>query len=352
MRNLKRILKWFIIVLLSVLLIIALAFIYLTITEYHPAGIKMLYASKETAKPISLDDTLSLADWNIGYAGLGSNMDFFYEGGKHVRDTKAHTIRNIRGISSFLKSNDTVDFVFLQEVDRDSKRTYHEDEFAIFDSTLTNFTGFFAMNYKTPFVPVPPRAPMGKVESGIAVFSRKDPITVTRYAYPGNYAWPKRLFMLKRCFMVLRFPMKNGKEFVLINTHNSAYDSGKLKSEQTRQLADFVKGEYQRGNYVVLGGDWNQCPPGFVPRFKVPFDTIFSTHLPDNYLPGWKKVFSDTVPTNRNVSSPFNSRTSMRTVIDFFIISPNMKAVSYKIENMGFRYADHQPVHFSFTFKH
>ena len=103
---------------------------------------------------------------------------------------------------------------------------------------------------------------------------------------------------------------------------------------------------------VVVGGDWNQCPPGFEPHFKVPFDTLFRSYLPQNYLHGWKKVFSDSVPTNRNVGTVFNAETSMRTVIDFFIISPNMEVISYKVADLGFRYADHQPVRFTFTFKH
>lgn len=352
MRNLKKILRLLAGILLAVLLLIIAAFCYLTVTEFHPPKVLSLYSSVKPYHTIRIDDTLSLVDWNIGYAGLGANMDFFYEGGAHVYDTRAHTLRNIKGISSFLKANDMVNFVFIQEVDRNSKRTYHEDEFAIFDSTLSQFRGYYAMNYKTPFVPVPLRKPMGKVESGIAVYSKIQPISVKRHSYPGNYAWPKRLFMLKRCFMVLRFELNNGKQFVLINTHNSAYDDGRLRLQQTRQLAAFVKAEYRRGNYVVVGGDWNQCPPDFKPHFKVPFDTLFRSYLPRHFLPGWKKVFSDTVPTNRNVSKIFNPVTSFRTVIDFFIISPNMTEVSYNIEDLGFRYSDHQPVRFSFTFKH
>lgn len=35
---------------------------------------------------------------NIGYAGLGDNMDFFYDGGRRVRDSRERTARNLKEI--------------------------------------------------------------------------------------------------------------------------------------------------------------------------------------------------------------------------------------------------------------
>ena len=66
--------------------------------------------------------------WNIGYAGLGKEMDFFYDGGGKVRPSKEQFENYLSGIKKTLKENNKVDFIFLQEVDISSKRSYYVDE--------------------------------------------------------------------------------------------------------------------------------------------------------------------------------------------------------------------------------
>ena len=56
------------------------------LAEFRPAPVEEVYRCQQ---PDSLPDTLTLVSWNIGYAGLGDNMDFFYDGGRRVRDTRA-----------------------------------------------------------------------------------------------------------------------------------------------------------------------------------------------------------------------------------------------------------------------
>ena len=62
--------------------------------------------------------------------------------------------------------------------------------------------------------------------------------------------------------------MANGKELVMINTHNEAFDAGEIRTAQMSFLKDFVQSEYNKGNYVIAAGDWNQSPPGFTPSFQ------------------------------------------------------------------------------------
>ena len=38
-------------------------------------------------------------------------------------------------------------------------------------------------------------------------------------------------------------------------------DAGEGKLAQARQLREFLSQEYEKGNYVVAGGDWNQIFP-------------------------------------------------------------------------------------------
>ncbi|MDK7075501.1 endonuclease, partial [Lactobacillus gasseri] len=65
---------------------------------------------------------------------------------------------------------------------------------------------------------------------------------------------------LDRCFNVMRLPVKNDKELVLINSHMSAYDKGGLsKKKQLALLNHVMKAEIQKGNYVICGGDFNHA---------------------------------------------------------------------------------------------
>ena len=77
----------------------------------------------DTAEPVFLPDTLTVLSWNIGYAGLGDDMDFFYDGGKRVRDSRRRTLENLRNIVAELRKADA-DIMLLQEVDCDSHRSY------------------------------------------------------------------------------------------------------------------------------------------------------------------------------------------------------------------------------------
>jgi endonuclease/exonuclease/phosphatase family metal-dependent hydrolase len=336
---------------LGILPVLFLLFLLIsTLAEYRPPNQIVL---ETTGSPDTLKDsaTYSILIWNIGYAGLGANMDFFYDGGKGVRDTRANVTRNFRAISSFLKSNDSINFILLQEADIASKRSYRMNEVLSLDSMLGKNEGYVGINYQVGFVPVPLYSPMGKVKSGIVTYSDLVPADVRRYSYPGSFSWPSRTFNLKRCFLASRFELSNGKEFILINTHNSAYDDGSLRAAEIKALASFVQQEFDKGNYILIGGDWNQCPSGFKPTYAQPFDTLDLRYLPTDFLPGWKQVYPTDGPTNRRVQTPYNRLTTLTTVIDFYVASPNIKIHSVHRVDLDFANSDHQPVILTFSFK-
>jgi hypothetical protein len=72
---------------------------------------------------------LSMITWNIGYAGLGKEMDFFYEGGRQVRPSFELSEKYLEGIISYIGLNRSTDFFLFQEVDLRSKRSYNKDQF-------------------------------------------------------------------------------------------------------------------------------------------------------------------------------------------------------------------------------
>ena len=56
-----------------------------------------------------------------------------------------------------------------------------------------------------------------------------------------------------------KFPVTNGYKLILINSHMSAYDKGgKMRVKQLKLLNSVMESEYKKGNYVIVGGDFNR----------------------------------------------------------------------------------------------
>jgi endonuclease/exonuclease/phosphatase family metal-dependent hydrolase len=342
MRKLLKILLYLILAMAGVFVLLV---VIASLKDYKPDEKTLVY-STDHPDIVPTWTEIDLLTWNIGYAGLSEDMDFFYDGGENVRPTKEIVERNISGVIEFLKTCDTIEYILLQEVDKRSKRSYQINEYSMIEKSFPNYWSYFAMNYDVFFVPVPPTEPMGNVRSGLQTISTKKPGSVYRYSFPGNYAFPKNLFMLDRCFMVNSYKLDNGKELLVINTHNSAYDDGSLRKMQMQYLKKFLESEYQKGNYIIVGGDWNQSPAGFKPEYTADvFDDVNLIKLDPEYLPsGWKWAFDSSIPTNRRVMIPYKRGETPTTVIDFFLVSPNMKVFDVRSVDLGFEYSDHQPV--------
>ncbi|HLN20297.1 MAG TPA: endonuclease/exonuclease/phosphatase family protein [Bacteroidales bacterium] len=344
MYTVKKILKAVIILIIVLWVAFFGIILYAVITDYKPAE-KISIEENRTPVILNESDEISLMTWNIGYCGLDDKMDFFYDGGTRVRPSREAYEANLEAVTAFLKENDTLDFIFLQETDRKSKRSYKTDQFDIIKKKLNAGSSQFAINYDVFFVPVPPSDPMGKVFSGIAIYGQTAPSTSDRYAFPGTYGFPKQLFMLDRCFLVNRYPLENGKELILVNTHNEAFDPGNIRKEQMEYLKGFLLDEYSKGNYIIAGGDWNQTPPDFKPQFGKNKVNTSQMALQDGYLPAeWKWGFDSTVPSNRTVTTAYNPEVTATTVIDFFLLSPNIGEFSVRCIDLGFKNSDHNPV--------
>jgi endonuclease/exonuclease/phosphatase family metal-dependent hydrolase len=351
MKILKKILKS----VLIIVAVLALGFIglivYAVISDYKPKEKEMISQS-DSPSLLKNSHTFSLLTWNIGYAGLDKDMDFFMDGGTKVITPKNRSLENISSIGDFLKKNDTIDFILIQEIDRNSKRSYRIDQYEKITGILSGHHPFFAKNYNVFFVPVPPANPMGKVLSGIAVYSKFIPESSTRFSLPGHYGFPTQLFQLDRCFMVNRYRIENGKELVLINTHNEAFDKGgSIRKVQMERLREFVLNEYKSGNYVITGGDWNQFPPDFKPAFsgnKAFTGQVGNFNLmgiESDYLPQeWKWIYDPSTPSFRTVIAAYEPETTPTSVCDIFLISPNIESVSVKCHHLGFANSDHNPV--------
>lgn len=325
-----------------------------TFTMYSPQSVLKLspLSTPTTFKSvIPINKELSISTWNIGYAGLDASEDFFMDGGKaSMPPNKKVVENNMKMLKNFLFSNKT-DFILLQEVDRNAARTYGINEVKEIMAKLKDYFEYYALNYKVNFVPVPLDHPMGNVTSGIITLTKYKPFRVQRWAFPGDYTWPVNLFQLKRCFMTSLYKTTNpNKNLVFVNLHLSAFDKGgKLRKKQLDYLKEFIVREYNKGNYVIVGGDWNNMMPGIsIDHFK--FTTSMKyldiyIAIPENWAPtSWKWAFDPKIPSLRSDEKSYVKGENFTTIIDGFLVSPNIDVVSVETYDLGFKNSDHNPV--------
>ena len=122
-------------IILGIVLILLAAVVILTALEYRPAQTETLYTNSGK-RTISAGDSMTILTYNTGYAGLSKDEDFFMDGGSKVMpDTKALVKHNMKGIAGILNAADA-DVYFLQEVDINSKRSYHMNEKSYYEKAL------------------------------------------------------------------------------------------------------------------------------------------------------------------------------------------------------------------------
>ena len=337
-------------IILAVIILLGAGLLWLTLGEYKPESVETLDKPGGT-RQLDLSETLTVVSFNIGYAALGEDADFFLDGGKTTMPEDASVVKtNIEGIENTLLDLDA-DVYLIQEVDTDSKRTFGIDEAkCLKDALKTPYS--FALNYSADFVPYPIPGMLGKVHSGLAVYTDLEVSESTRIQLPITFSWPIRCINLKRCLLVNRVPAENGKELVLVNLHLEAYDSGEGKLAQTKQLFDFLSAEVTKGNYVIVGGDFNQTFPG-AKLFDPIFEGCWEPGVIDEALPeGMSFVFDAEEPTCRLLNVPYKGNDNpMYYIIDGFMVSSNVKVESFEVVDTGFVYSDHRPIKLTVSFE-
>ncbi|MBE0649927.1 MAG: hypothetical protein IH595_03700, partial [Bacteroidales bacterium] len=63
-------------------------FLVSMLTEFKPGPQEALIPRGNPKGKIVQDSIISILSWNIGYAGMGAETDFFYDGGKMVRPSR------------------------------------------------------------------------------------------------------------------------------------------------------------------------------------------------------------------------------------------------------------------------
>ncbi|MGN0353927.1 MAG: endonuclease/exonuclease/phosphatase family protein [Muricoprocola sp.] len=347
-------------ILLVILLILILCggglLLFVTLREYRPQPREELEISEGAAAMAapSVGDSITLISFNTGYGCQDKDHDSRADGGKmENKRAERYVKQNIAGIAEILKREDA-DICLLQEVDRDSKRSFYVNQEEYYKEQMPEYYSSYAYNYKCDFIPYP-WPPTGKVRAGIMTMSKFPVSSSVRISLPCPFKWPQRTCQLKRCLMMQRIPLEGtDKEFVVINLHLEAYDNGKGKTAQTRVLYNVLMEEYLKGNYCIAGGDFNQSFENVDPM-------LYPLNITSHFIPGmltlegldgeWTLANDPEVPTSRLLNEPFDpeSANTQYYVIDGYILSPNIRVDEVETLDEGFVYTDHNPVKLKVT---
>ena len=344
----RKALKTIGIVLLAVVILAGGLIGYLTITEFRPASVQdAAQTAGQTSATLRAGESIRVLTFNTGYAGLDKSQDFFMDGGSGVSPTggRAKVEENLAGILAAIQEANA-QIVLLQEVDQSSARTNRIDETAYYQQN-TGLNAAYAVNYQCGFVPFP-LPPIGAVKSGVLTLSAYQPAQAQRQSLPVPFKWPIRVANLKRCLLVERIPVADsGRELVLINLHLEAYDDGEGKAAQTCQLLDFIHQEYEKGNYVIAGGDFNQTFEG-VQRFGGSWEGKWTPGVfTEDELPqGVRLVYDPSLPTCRSLDQAYTGDRDNHVfyLIDGFLVTDNVQVEEVHTVDLDCAYSDHNPM--------
>ena len=313
---------------------------------------------KSAADAVKVGEEYTALSYNIGFGAYTPDFTFFMDGGTQSwAASRESVIDCIDGDIKLIKEH-KADFALIQEVDFDSTRSYHVDEAQQIRDAFDAMSSTLAVNYHSSFLFYPILQPHGASNSGLLTLSGAQITSSLRRSLPVSDGLGK-FVDLDRCFSVNRINVENGRELVLINTHLSAYgSSGDLMRDQLDLLFGVMKEEYEKGNYVVCGGDYNH---DFLGNSKEIFNDEVSQEyswaaaFPDEMIPAHFKKVTDyksgvTVPSCRNCDKPYGPDCFTVTV-DGFIVSDNVETTYVDVIDNRFTYSDHNPVEMRFKLK-
>lgn len=363
---LRSLLKIFLAILLILILVVGAYVAYVFSTYYRVEDNQELYATKaanveSSKKPLQVgeDAKYKVTSWNIGFGAYTDDYSFFMDGGEYSRAISEERLHeNLASITQELTALKS-DFYFIQEVDIDSTRSYGVDERDAIVNTLDadeRYSWTFALNYDSPYLFYPLSLPHGKSKSGMLTFSKTNISSAIRRSLPIEEGLSK-LLDCDRCYAINRIPTDDGKELLLVNIHLSAYTTdGTIAEKQLEMLTAELKAEYDAGNYIVCGGDFNKDLLGNSAEiFGVSGEAYnWAQPIPGEAIPEGLKIVApldkeSPISSCRNADSPWNKETNFQVTVDGFIVSDNVKVSSSKVVNQDFKYSDHQPVEIVFT---
>lgn len=360
-RKSKKSLLWKIpLIIVASLLVIVIVYVGYMFISYSRLddNIELEVTGTPSDAAVKVGREYTAVTYNIGFGAYTPDFTFFMDGGTQSwASSKDSVIDCINGDIALLKEH-KADFALIQEADFDSTRSYHVDEAQMIRDAFDTHSAAFAVNFHSEFLFWPLYQPHGTANSGILTLSDVGIASSLRRSLPISEGLSK-FVDLDRCYSISRVPVENGRELVIINLHLSAYGTdAAIQKRQMTMLFEDMRREYEKGNYVICGGDFNH---DFLGNSKEIFNKTveeqytWAAPFPDDLMPAHFSKVTDfasgvTVPTCRNCDKPAGPD-CFTVTIDGFIVSDNIETTYVDVIDNGFKYSDHNPVEMKFKLK-
>lgn len=322
----------------------------------------------EIARPqdalLAVDTPYTAVSCNIGFGAYGPDYSFFMDTGEMLDGTptqglygramsRESVLENTQAALDTLQQLDA-DLMLLQEVDENAHRSYRVNQREMTVQAFAGHSHVWGENFHSGFLLYPFNDPHGDTTAGLQTLSRYRVDKAVRRSYPIDESFFLKFTDLDRCFTVLYLPVENSdRQLVVVHSHMSAYDEGgTVRARQLELLCDVIEAEYEAGNYVIVGGDFNHALYGTAHAFES-----------QQAFPGWVQTMDDAdlpehfafveaengfeVPTCRGADLPYTPGVNYTTVVDGFLVSDNVRATAQNID-AGFAFSDHNPVELTF----
>lgn len=363
MKILKRTGKVILAVLLFLVLVAGGYVAYMQIQYYRIPDNEEIQIEGNCEEKLKTDTPYTIMTYNIGFGAYSQDYSFFMDTGEMLDGTKTvgkssraeskeAALVNTEGSIGFLEAEDP-DFMFIQEADEKATRSYKINQVEMLKEDFSDYGSSYACNFHSAYLFYPFTKPHGAVRAGMLTFSKYQIEDCVRRQFPVDNSFITKFTDLDRCFMVSRIPLENGKNLLLINVHLSAYDKGgKIRTKQLEVLNQVLAEEKEKGNYVIVGGDFNHDIADSIESFpseqKIP-EWVYQ--LDDSDLAdGYHFVVAENaaeVPTCRGADIPYEKGVTYTTIVDGFIVSDGIQAEAENLDK-EFLYSDHNPVKMTF----
>lgn len=358
-KTLKTILISILAVVLSIL-VVAIGYVSYLFIDYDRIEDNVtLEITDNVTDVVPTNTTLKAVSYNIGFCAYTQDFSFFMDGGKDSRAKSEESVNSVlSGIDNLLWL-ENADFVMLEEVDEDSDRSHHVDQRRHIADHMNTYDSVFATNFDSAYLFYPFTKPHGKSLSGLLTLSRYNIDSSIRRSLPVEDSVMK-IVDLDRCYSVSRLKTDNGKELVLYTAHLSAYTSdGTIATKQLEMLIADMSAEYEKGNYVVCGGDFNKDllqnsgeifgVSGEEYTWAQPFPTELLNDTGLSLVAPFNE--ENPVATCRDTGDVYKTEGQFNVTLDGFIVSDNVKVSQSDVIDTEFVYSDHNPVYMTFSLK-
>lgn len=360
--DVKKIIQTLLALILLVVLVVGgyVAYVFLSyhrIPDNQPVDIVAGAETNPEDAP-KLGEEYKITCYNIGFGAYLPDYTFFMDGGTESRAKSRESVEySTEGCISTIR-NEAPDFAIFEEVDLDSDRSHHVNQHEMITEAFQDYWHTFAVNYDSAYLFYPVDKPIGKSKSGVSCFSRFPMMDgAVRRSFPIETGFNK-FFDLDRCYSKQAIETESGNQLVIYALHMSAYSSDPaVRDGQMQMLTADMAEEYNKGNYVIAGGDYNH-------DMKAEGDTdltmdwahfIDRSTLPEGISVAFdflkeeeKAAFPD---TTRNTDIPYTPGVSFTVTIDGFLISDNIEMTGLWTVDPEFRYSDHNAVAMTFKLK-